>query len=337
MSRLVRLLLLLGCALLLVSCESSTESAREPDKRDESSTAVAQAEDTVVLTVYLATGTTEESMLQPVGREVPVEGNLARRAVELMLAGPVGGEELHAPWPPGTELRDVVVDGGVATVDLSPEALDGGAESEHTGHLEALALAALANTMTEFPTIDEVQVTVDGESPGSSEAVTAFWGGWGMPEVIARDDSLVGDEGGGRFPELADFSTEAQSTGSGDAEPVHVRSVRLMDRLTYLRVVVEVADAGDHDAPPPEVPRAYARGGAKEVVLEVAGVDSVDDQGIRSELDARLEKFLDALAVGPGQRTDSVRVTLTPSAEGVRDFHLHTRESPSRIILDIKK
>lgn len=332
MSLVLRLLLSLAF-LLLLSCESGSES----DAEEEAPSSSAQADDSVVLTIYLATGTTEESMLQPVTREVPVEGDLASRAVELMLAGPVGEEELERPWPSDTELLDVSVDGGVAIVDFSAAALGGGAESYHSGHLEALALAALANTLTEFPTIDEVRVTVEGESPGVSDTVTAFWGGWGLPETLGRDETLVGEEGGGRIPALDDFSREAKAVGSEDAGSVHVRSVRVRDRITYLRVVVEVAAAEDHDSSPPEPPRSYARGGPEELALEVTGVDSIDEDGVRSELDARLGAFLEGLAVGPGQRTNSVRVTLTPSQEGLRDFHLHTRESPTRIILDIRK
>ena len=298
----------------------------------------AELDDLVSLTIYLRTGGSSEDLLEPVSREVPIGDDLPRRAVQLLLAGPEGADEegLESPWPSGTELHDVRIADGTATVDLSGDTLDDAPEPDRAAHVESLALASLANTLTEFPAVETVKVTFDGQDV-DSEDVEEFWGGWGLPETLTRDVTLVVDESEEGPPSLDSFDTEQQTVGTGDAETVVIRSVRVRDRITYLRLVVELADTEEPDRSAPEFPRTYARSDPSEVVLEITDVDEVGDGAVPSDLAEQLEALFSDVEVGEGMRSDSVRIRLEPTSEDAHRVYLHTATSPSRIVLDVKK
>lgn len=330
MSLLLRALMVILAGVLVGSCELQDEPEAEGETPEPASVG-----DTVQLTTYLRTGSSDEAMLRPVARDVLIEGDLNRRAVELLLEGPTEEEGLEAPWPEGTEVRRVTVEGGVATVDLSSEALDGD-DSEHSTHLELLALGSLANTLTEFPTIKRVRLTIEGESSEDSREVAAFWGGWGLPRTLPRDETLVG-EITPSTPVLSGFMAGRQTLGSENADPVLVRSVRVRDRITYVRLVIELADAADPNSSAPEFPRAYARTLPDGAVLEVTDVDGIDEGGMLRALDPALSPYLADVDVSDGQRPHSMRLTLQSDSAGRKGIRLHTRDSPSRIVLDIRK
>ncbi len=326
-------LLLSGCELAqlpFVSEEASGEPARNSLAHDD--------EKTVSLTIYLRTGGSTDSMLKPVQREVPIEGDLPHKAVELLLSGPSEDERLEAAWPVGTDVIGVAVDGGVATVDLTHDALGEVSERpEQLAHLESLALGALVNTLTEFPSIDEVRVTVDGHTPGSRDDVADFWGGWGIPESMTRDETLIGEEGEATSPHLDDFGLETQSVGSMKVPEVVVRSVRIRDRVTYVRIVVEIGDAADPDRPPDGFPRSRAQMSAGALTLEVADVQPLADATLADELTEHAGPWFREVSVTEATGLDGLRLRFAPRGEEVAPFHLHTRRSPSRIVLDVKK
>lgn len=84
---------------------------------------------------------------------------VARGAVEALLAGPDDFEAavgLVDTIPEGTELRDLAVADGVATVDLS------GAFLDQIDSPLALRVAQLVFTLTQFPTVDRVTILVEG-------------------------------------------------------------------------------------------------------------------------------------------------------------------------------
>jgi hypothetical protein len=104
-----------------------------------------------------------------------VEGPaVGRGAVEALLTGPQGVEvEIGqvSEIPAGTELLDIDVTDGLATADLSGDFEAGG------GSLSMqLRVAQLVFTLTQFDSVDRVDITIDGE------AVEAI-GGEGVPAV----------------------------------------------------------------------------------------------------------------------------------------------------------
>ena len=115
-----------------------------------------------------------------VRREVADDGAPATAAVQALLEGP-GEEEVALGFgttiPDGTTLNGVVIDAGVATIDLSATYDDGGGTSSMTSRL-----AEVVFTLTQFPTVTSVRFELDGTP------VTSF-GGEGILLVDPVDRS----------------------------------------------------------------------------------------------------------------------------------------------------
>lgn len=296
-------------------------------------------DDKVGLTLYFRAGDGEDAHLQAVTHEVELAADLARTAVELLIAGPQTDEGgLNAVLPPTTEVHGVDIQGAVATVDLSQEVVTDAALVGASPTNEALALGAIANTLTEFPSVDRVEVRIDGRSHSAAAfgpalmRPGAFWGGWGLPPVLVRDRSLIGpppDPGDG-VPDLRRFASRPQEVGSPDAPRVTLASVRVRDRLTHVRYTMEVSQTTDGRAAP--VPSARAWIADDHLRLRVAAAYAED-------FDSRAS---DPVAGAPTIRSAHVEgrdgtVDLLVGTNGDPAYRLHTLANPTRIVLDIRK
>lgn len=101
--------------------------------------------------------------LVPVYRGAPETEGVGAAAVMALLEGPTSGESEGIPSistaiPEGTRLLGIVIEDGVATVDLSGEFDDGGGTASM-----AARLAQVVFTLTRFPTVDAVEFHLDGE------------------------------------------------------------------------------------------------------------------------------------------------------------------------------
>jgi hypothetical protein len=327
---------LLACALLLAACDGAdlarVQERATPAAVPETASPALQPDDLVDLTLYFRSGEGHDAYLEPVTREVDVDQDLPRRALELLLSGPgVGEEGLDPPLPTTTHVRDLRVESGVAHVELSPEAVRDAASVGKTADNEALALGALANTLTGFPSIDKVQVTVSGAGVDSAR----FWDGWGMPVVLVRDESLIGPSGDGEgLLDLRRFAAGTQETGVKDAEPVEATAVRVRDRLTHVRVTVELAhaDGSEHAA---KVPPTRGRVSGDELVVVIADVASyVADFGEHQTLDLSVGD-VEELRVEHDGGALTLRLRVEDAAN--RPVWLHALSSPTRVVLDVKK
>jgi spore germination protein GerM len=93
-------------------------------------------------------------------REVPSPA-LLRGALDELLAGPTAAERdaaLHSAIPDGTELRDVALADGLATVDLDETYESGGGSLSMTARV-----AQVVFTATQFENVDRVLFLLDGE------------------------------------------------------------------------------------------------------------------------------------------------------------------------------
>jgi germination protein M len=321
----------------LVATLACTPGA-SPEPAAATAAATIQPPGLVDLTVYFRAGSGTQAHLVPVTREVAVGDDLPRRALELLLAGPVEGDAqgLVAPLPTTTRVLGFDVDGDVADIDLSAEVVtDAGTVGRSPEH-EALALAALADTLTEFPTIRRVRLRVEGQRTGAVNGtdVQTFWGGWGLPDELVRDESVIAPPAeDAAVPPLERFTRTAQAVGVAEAAPVQIAGVRAQPRTTYLRVVVELAGGADADRPP-LVPLARAAVVGKSVVLDLERVlDYGPDAGAPGVVDLA-DPALQTVTIEPRELPGTVRIRVeTPAPE----FWLHTLSSPTRVVLDVKK
>lgn len=134
--------------------ERATTTATATSGSDPSTTTAPSAEHQV--RSYFVRG--EE--LGPVARTATDEA-VAAGAIAGLLAGPTAAERelgFATAIPEGTRLLGIVVEGGVATVDLTGEFASGG------GSLSmSLRVAQVVFTLTQFPTVRAVDLALDGE------------------------------------------------------------------------------------------------------------------------------------------------------------------------------
>lgn len=115
-------------------------------------------------------------------RQIPRVVGIARATMEELFKGPAGGD-LVSPFPPGTELLDINVrSDGLCIVDVSREMRgvgSGGIEAEK------LAVYAVVNTLTQFPTVKKVKILVEGQQ------LKTLAGGVAISEPLMRENSLI--------------------------------------------------------------------------------------------------------------------------------------------------
>jgi hypothetical protein len=111
------------------------------------------------LTLYFADQNAEKVM--PETRNLPVyDSRTAWAALQALIDGPE--EAGHYPTiPEGTVVLDLGIANGVCTVNFSREFID-----NHWGGSagEMMTLSSIANTLTEFPTIQKVMILVEGKA-----------------------------------------------------------------------------------------------------------------------------------------------------------------------------
>jgi len=197
---------LLAVLLLIAAPGCVFLSEDEADEADE-----VQEEASLEITLYFAcpeavhTGEPGEyGYVTPVAREVPHTDEVLRTAVQELIRGP---EEDERAWcdecdekqwepcdeclehrvspvaPDSVEIRGINIEGGIASIDLCRELF--AAEDGVAGTLGgAIFVQSMVWTATEFPTVDEVQVLVEGEYFDDGHMI------WEEPR--GRDDLTAG-------------------------------------------------------------------------------------------------------------------------------------------------
>ena len=132
------------------------------------------AKQTMDVAVYYIKSTTNDMILVREVHTVAKSAGIARAALNELISGTPLTEGAQRVLPAGTEILGLTIKDGLATVDFSQEVLN--ANVGFTG--EALGIASIVNTLTEFPTINRVQFFVEG----SAENGMGWWGHVGLSE-----------------------------------------------------------------------------------------------------------------------------------------------------------
>jgi hypothetical protein len=115
---------------------------------------------TIVRAYFWLGGLPASDGLVAVLREVPATKSVATAAVSAVLAGPTSGEgarSITTAIPDGSQLLDLSISGGVATVDLSDEFESGGGSAS-----VMTRLGQMVYTLTQFPTVKSVVFQIEG-------------------------------------------------------------------------------------------------------------------------------------------------------------------------------
>jgi germination protein M len=167
--------MLLALMSLVGGCSFWKREAVTPDppKEDRPSNNV-QMRETVF---YYPDG--EWKFVVPVRFNIPWQEGIARATINCMIAGQVP-PELHAAGfspllPVGTEILGLTIKDGLARIDFNRSFLD-----YNPAH-ERVLLDGLVYTLTEFPTVNRVEIMVDGEK------LTKLPGGESLSEPLNRE------------------------------------------------------------------------------------------------------------------------------------------------------
>jgi germination protein M len=144
----------LAAGVALVGCGGDGESA----DTTATGTTTEPAETTDLRVYWLRDG-----KVWPTAREVEETEAVAEAALEELMGGPTSDEEsdlqMTTAIPAGTTVESVTIDDGVASVELSPE-------------LPEEPLAQVVYTLTQFPTVDSVEIEGDSYTRADLEDLT---------------------------------------------------------------------------------------------------------------------------------------------------------------------
>lgn len=133
------------------------------------------------VTLYFADA--EGQGLKAVTASVPKVEGIAKAVINQLIAGPEPNSGLLATIPTGTTLRDMnIKDDGTCIVDFSKELTE-----NHSGGVlgEELTVYSIVNTLTQFPSVQEVQIRVDGQE------INTIAGHIDVSQAMARNDDLI--------------------------------------------------------------------------------------------------------------------------------------------------
>lgn len=149
-------LLTAGCGLRANSNNPQQNEQNEVTTNDKRQLVLSSERSQVL--IYFAT--TDKEYLLPVTIDINPTKEVAKVAVEKLLAGP-NNDFVASTIPEGTKLRDIYFseNSGTVYVDLTNEFL-----KLKNGQEVKLALASLTYTVTELPKVKRVQLSIDGET-----------------------------------------------------------------------------------------------------------------------------------------------------------------------------
>jgi germination protein M len=115
-------------------------------------------------------------------REVAKVEGIARATMEALLDGPEN-VDLEPTIPAGTRLMDInIKEDGLAIVDFSSELAD---NLENSSKKEKMAVYSIVNTLTQFPTVERVEIRVAGKT------VNTLKGKIKLDQDLFRDDTII--------------------------------------------------------------------------------------------------------------------------------------------------
>ena len=115
------------------------------------------------MTEILAYYEDENGFVVPVNTKIPWEEGIAKATLRSMIVGSeteqkIAQSGLHGVLPEGTQIRGMSIKDGLCRVDFSNSVLN-----KETYEQEENMISALTYTLTEFPTINKVEILVEGQ------------------------------------------------------------------------------------------------------------------------------------------------------------------------------
>ena len=116
------------------------------------------------ISLYFIMTIDDQEMIVEVPRDIPRTITPAKAALEALVAGPITGGILTA-IPEGTEVMSINIEDGVATADFNEKLQEGVAGSARVTAIRE----QIEKTLLQFDTVNQVVITVNGQSEGILE------------------------------------------------------------------------------------------------------------------------------------------------------------------------
>lgn len=145
----------------------------------------------VKMTDILAYYEDEDGFVVPVNTKIPWEEGIAKATLRSMVVGSEAEQKiaqsgLHGVLPEGTEIRGMAIKDGLCRIDFSKNILNTSSIEQ-----EENMISALTYTLTEFPTIEKVELLVEGQ------ALAALPKGYAIDTAFERENiNLYGSADG---------------------------------------------------------------------------------------------------------------------------------------------
>jgi germination protein M len=212
--------------------EPTDEPAPEPAEPDPATPSDDEAAGTSRVRLYFlapggGTPARADPFLVSVQREIPSTPRIALATLRELVDGPSAADEtridgISTVVPASTLVLGVTIDDGLATVDLSREFESGGGSLSMFGRL-----AQVVYTVTQFPTVDEVQLELDGRP------VTVFSG-----EGIEIDGPMTRADFVDLLPSVF---VDTPAAGASVSSPIRVTGMAAVFEATF-QYRLEAAD-----------------------------------------------------------------------------------------------
>ncbi len=175
----LRSLALIMLLLMLVVVSAGCRRSQQPAQPDPNQPTPVEPVKMDVAVYYLKSSQNDMYLVREV-HQVEKTTEVAKAALNELISGTPVTAGAYRVLPADTKILGINVDQGLATVDFSAEVLKANVGSSG----EALGIASIVDTLTEFPTIQKVAFTVDG----SKEKGMDWWGHVGLYEQPFKRD-----------------------------------------------------------------------------------------------------------------------------------------------------
>jgi spore germination protein GerM len=189
---LILVLLVVALSSLMMGCNGKNSNANEErniitvnplDNEEqqpliEDMAVLTDVVDKVPVVLYFAN---EQGQLVAQRRDIPKVDGIARMTIHELAKGPEQ-QGMLPPLPNGTKLKDISIKDGLCTVDFSSELRE-----NHAGGSagELMTVYAIVNTLTQFSTVQQVQILVNGEM------VDTLAGHVDLSVPLERNDTII--------------------------------------------------------------------------------------------------------------------------------------------------
>lgn len=298
------------------------------------SAVIQESTSTVEITLYFVKQAEKDVYLWAEKRQVEKSSDLLKQALNELIKGPVT-VGLEPVLPASTKVRSVGLVDGIAQIDFSRDIITKSQELTVSAEREKLALASIANTLTNFSSVKRVQILIEGKRQGmvGGKEIKGFWGYIGLPRYLMRDETVIGLTEEVKPPEKSQFSQEDQQiAGQGR---VIVKKFHYASYDDYFQFIWELESVDKKS----QLPFVYAKLSPSARLIDV--FVSVVEKDIAHLPEGELLEIGDDLVANvswePSTEKERLKSIYHIAMAKEAPFCLQAYRHPLRIVLDIKK